>query len=94
MSLAGPVVMEFTDNTGAVVSCLVSDPEVCIALDNPSLGERADAPAAQLVGPKGQLEYVDLFPSPAIDRPVAPPLVAQDFTGSSLGSSSLGSVAL
>jgi hypothetical protein len=86
--------MDFTDNLGAVVTCLVPDPSVCIVLDCPGLGERAPAPTAQLFGPKGDFEYVDLFPSVLPDRPPAAPLVAQDFTGSSLGSSSLGSIAL
>lgn len=63
MSLAGKMEMDFVDNTGTTVTCLVSDPEVCIALVNPSLGERAPAPDFQLVGPRGMRDYVDLFPS-------------------------------
>lgn len=61
--------MDFVDNTGVTVTCLVSDPEVCIALENPSLGERAPAPDEQLVGPKGMFEYVDLFPSAPVPFP-------------------------
>jgi len=54
----GKTAMEFTDNKGAVVEALVSDPNTAAALEAPSIGERPPAPEDQLKGPPGE-EDVD-----------------------------------
>lgn len=57
----GPQVREYTDNTGAVVSTIVSDPAVADALRAPSVGQRPPAPPVQLFGPP-QNEPADIIP--------------------------------
>lgn len=45
--------MQFTDNTGAEVTCDVSDPATAAALACPDIAERAPCPEAQRFGPPG-----------------------------------------
>lgn len=61
--------LELIDPTGTWVMEEVSDPELTIASNCTSIGERSPAPDFQLLGPVGEYEWADLFPSPAAPYP-------------------------
>jgi hypothetical protein len=62
MSLPTPKTsLDFVDNTGALVTCLVSDPVPCVTLDCPAVSERAPCPSVQREGPDGMADFADTF---------------------------------